>query len=77
MGLREEMSEIYSDNALIKHELDWDAKFSLEDCLKHSGIEKESIKFKYKSEKNKTKSQRKSQGYACNCLAYSVPLSIA
>ena len=31
-----DVPEIYSDNALIKHELDWDAKFSLEDCLKHS-----------------------------------------
>ena len=47
-----DVPKIYSDNALIKHELDWDAKFSLEDCLKHSwNWEKNLIKFKYKSEK--------------------------
>ena len=47
-----DVPKIYSDNTLIKNELDWDAKFSLEDCLEHSwNWEKNLLKFKYKSEK--------------------------
>ena len=46
------MPEIYSDNELIKNELAWDAKFSLEDCLEHSWKwEKNLVNFKYKPEK--------------------------
>ena len=47
-----DVPKIYSDNTLIKNELDWAAKFSLEDCLEHSwNWEKNLLKFKYKSEK--------------------------
>ena len=47
-----DVPEIYSDNGLIKNELLWESKFSLEDCLEHSWMwEKNLVKFKYKSEK--------------------------
>ena len=47
-----DVPEIYSNNELIKNELAWDAKFSLEDCLEHSWKwEKSLANFKYKSEK--------------------------
>ena len=47
-----DVPEIYSDNNLIKNELAWDAKFSLEDCLEHSWKwEKNLVNFKYKSGK--------------------------
>ena len=47
-----DVPKIYSDNTLIKNELDWDTKFSLEDCLEHSwNWEKNLLNFKYKSEK--------------------------
>jgi UDP-glucose 4-epimerase len=47
-----DVPEIYSDNGLIKNELLWESKFSLEDCLEHSWKwEKNLVKFKYKFEK--------------------------
>lgn len=47
-----DVAKIYSDNELIKNELAWDAKFSLEDCLEHSwDWEKNLVKFKNKLEK--------------------------
>ena len=47
-----DVPEIYSDNGLIKNELFWESKFSLEDCLEHSWKwEKNLVKFKYKFEK--------------------------
>ena len=47
-----DVPEIYSDIELIKSELGWESKFSLEDCLEHSWKwEKNLVKFKYKSEK--------------------------
>jgi UDP-glucose 4-epimerase len=47
-----DVPSICSDNELIKNELGWEAKFSLENCLEHSwNWEKSLIKFKYKSEK--------------------------
>ena len=47
-----DVPNIYSDNELIKNELSWGAKFSLEECLKHAwNWEKNLVKFKYKSEK--------------------------
>ncbi|MEJ6753909.1 MAG: hypothetical protein QNK57_01890, partial [Flavobacteriales bacterium] len=47
-----DVPKIYSDNFLIKNELAWHPKFSLEDCLEHAWKwEKNLFKFKYKSEK--------------------------
>ena len=47
-----DVPEIYSDNELIKNELAWGAKFSLEDCLEHSWKwEKNLVNFKNKLEK--------------------------
>ena len=47
-----DVPEIYSDIELIKSELGWESKFSLEDCLEHSWKwEKNLVTFKYKSEK--------------------------
>ena len=47
-----DVPKIYSDNFLIKNELAWHPKFSLEDCLEHAWKwEKNLFNFKYKSEK--------------------------